>query len=287
MRAKTAGPRALLLNRLKEHRSLRSASRRTLVPNLEYGVHLNIAQSRAETWIAASYADEAHLAPLRQTFAETDAVRLPALLPESAHARLTAAVKELRGKMRNRAFVMPGYGTPRVMSVLGASVLVAAIPMLLDLYDAISDLVSTVECGRVYRCKHTEEFIVLNRLDGRCATHGWHRDDPAYAVTLMLQTPGPSAGGVVEYIPRWSEACAAQGIAPETPVESAVEVLRAEGFVQTMSLRAGDAYLLRANTCLHRVTPLLDADASRVVLNLAFQDSPTITYDGTADLLYG
>jgi hypothetical protein len=245
------------------------------------------SSERLSAWVDPLYDDPTFVARLHNTFVEADAVHLPELLPELAHAALTTAAGALHDQMHSRAFVMPVFGTPRVMSVLGARSLVPSVPMVRELYQATLPLVQRIVGAPVYPCTHPEESTVLNRLDGRCATHGWHRDDPAFALTIVLIAPPAGTGGVVEYLPRWQAACAHRGITPDVPIDAGVEVLRADGLVRAIPLSASDAYLLRADTSLHRVTPLLCAGTSRVVLSLAFQDSLDTQYEGTADLLYG
>ena len=46
----------------------------------------------------------------------------------------------------------------------------------------------------VYPCNHLEELIVCIFLLSPGSTHGWHLDDPPYALILVLE-PGVGLGG--------------------------------------------------------------------------------------------
>ena len=67
------------------------------------------------------YRDDATLDALSTRFAADGYVRLPGLLTDEAMDLLRAEIAALEPAAQSRDFVMPGPGTPRVMSVLGAT----------------------------------------------------------------------------------------------------------------------------------------------------------------------
>ncbi len=236
--------------------------------------------------VDSKYSNLGELTRLADAFAEEDAVILPQFLTRAVQRRITADTESLRETMRSKSFTMPGFDTPRIMSVLAARDLATALPYLRDIYEDLSDAVSVVARSHVYLCQHERETMVLNRLDGAGRTHGWHVDDPAYAVVIVLRGVAVGDGGAVEYIRQWPDECRRRGLDPEHAVGEAAETMRAEGKIRTLTLRTGDAYLLRADTSLHRVTPITNHGATRLVLNFAYEAHLNTLYAGTADLLY-
>lgn len=174
------------------------------------------------------------------------------------------------------------------MSVVGGSKLARrCLPLIalygnIDLRTAISEIV-----GReVFTVRHDEEFMVANFLEGTADTHGWHTDDPQYALIVVAESPGYSGGGELEFIPRWLDFCADFNLNPETDADEGVALARTVGQVTSAALVAGDCYLLNANRALHRVTPLLST-GRRKALNMAFDDRQYRKFGDTAAILYG
>jgi hypothetical protein len=235
------------------------------------------------------YAADRPLDALRARFAEDGYVKLPGLLRDEALEVLRREVAALEPRARSRDFVMPGPRTPRVMSVLSATQLLdgAAAPAMLYVHFELVGLVARITGGPVFRCTHPEEVMVCNFLLSPGSTHGWHLDDPPYALILVLEAPPPGAGGELEYIPGWSDLSQGLGLDPDGPVDAAVAAARAEGALRRADHRTGDAYLLRADRCAHRVAPLRARGTRRVAMNFAYEASATATYGESATVLYG
>jgi hypothetical protein len=239
--------------------------------------------------LADAYRNDSRLDQLSEAFVSDGYVKLPHLLRGEAIELLREEVAALEPRAQARDFMMPGPGTPRVMSVLGASQLLArstVLPMLYAHFELVR-LISRLARALVYACPHPEELMVCNFLLTDLATHGWHLDDPAYALIFVVDAPALGTGGELEYIADWEAVCAELGADPGADVEPVVTRARAAGLVTTMPHRAGDAYLLRADQCLHRVAPLSAPGRRRVALNFAYEATPTATYGDSATLLYG
>ncbi len=240
--------------------------------------------------IAEAYGGGGSLEELHTRFREDGYVKLPGLLTAETLAIARREVAALEPHARARDFVMSGPGTPRVMSVLSASQLLEGSPALTMLYVhyELVRLLSRVAGTEVHRCAHPEELMVCNFLLSAGSTHGWHLDDPPYALVVMLEAPAPRAGGELEYIPDWAGLRDRLGLDPGSGVDVGVAAARAEDLVRTVEHRAGDAYLLRADRCAHRVTPLRAPGTRRVALNFAYEATATpASYGDSATVLYG
>lgn len=249
--------------------------------------------------LSGRYQEAAVLAGLRRDFARDDYVKLPALLNGEAMAQLKVEAALLERFARNKDFVMdvPGYETPRIMTTLGGQTMMRELPKLglenvpllgrLYTHYEVWNLLQEIIGASIYPCLHPNEFIVINYLLARGNTHGWHLDDPAYALVIFLNAPlAREDGGLIEYIRNWRAMRDDSGISPKEKIENIVEHCRAVGLVKSNHHAPGDAYLLRADQCLHQVSPLLAEGARRVVLNLGFEATPNPTYGPSATLLY-
>jgi hypothetical protein len=109
-----------------------------------------------------------------------------------------------------------------------------------------------------------EEFI-SSRLDQPGDVHGWHWDDYPFALVWLIQGLAPEQGGALEYVKdtEWDKS------AP------AVDDYLATHEVQRRSPKTGSAYLLKADTSLHRVAPVAPG-ADRIMV--------CFTYCTVADL---
>jgi len=239
--------------------------------------------------IAKSYREERAHGSLRAAFAQCGYVKLPKLLDQDGLTALSRPVARLRSSAIRRSFVMPGVETPRRMSTVGGFRIAAEEPALAGLYthEDVLSLLHGIAGGEIHRCQHRHEYMVANILSDRGDSHGWHLDDPAYALVLIVEAPPPSAGGSLEFIPRWRELCQQWGADPKNDVLPVVAKAKQLGMVEVRHHEAGDGYLLRASSALHRVAPLVTPGSRRVVLNLAYQDVRHQAYGDTATALYG
>lgn len=240
------------------------------------------------TILRGEYLDREYLAAFRDEFLMRGYVKLPGLLSPEAFTVLAREVNLMREIAVDRSFVMPGVETPRELSILGGRVIANRFPRWLGLYahHEIVDLLTTLTKGPVYACEHEEEFLVANFLNRRRGTHGWHLDDPAYALILFFEAPREGEGGSLEFIPQWREYCKRHGHDPEKDVTELTELARKEGLVAVRHHVRGDAYLLRADKCLHRVAELKYTGVRRAAINMAYQNVRVQTYGKSATALY-
>lgn len=232
--------------------------------------------------------EEQRLAELRRRFARDSYVGLPGLLRGEAFEFVKSEVDRLEPFARSMSFEMEGYRTPRVMKALGGLAIMSESPLAyIYLHYAIRQLVEAIAGAKIYTCLHPNEYMVVNYLLSPGSTHGWHLDDPAYALVIFVDAPPPGAGGDLEFIKDWPQLCRDSGLPPEGDVGGLVGRLRGQNLVRTKAHAAGDAYLMRANRCLHRVKEITAPGARRVILNIAFEETSKPLYGMTANLLYG
>ena len=231
--------------------------------------------------------EEPHIKELRRQFARDCYVRLPGFLRGEAFDFVKAEVDRLESRARDKCFEMDGYKTPRVMKALGGQEILYASPLaFIYLHYAIRQLIEEIVGTKIFTCQHPNEYMVINYLLSPGATHGWHLDDPAYALVIFIDAPPQEAGGYLEFIPGWRQICLENGLEPEGDVNGLVASLREQNLIKSAVHRAGDAYLMRANQCLHRVSEIVAPDVRRVIINMAFEETSEPVYGMTANLLY-
>ena len=234
------------------------------------------------------YRSPVHLASLRDNFKRNGFVKLPGLLNHETFNIVEQNLNSLHAKRIRRDFVMPGFGTERKMSVVGGSTLASLCTPLVALYGNIDlrAVISGIIGNPVNTVPHYQEFMVVNFLDGEADTHGWHTDDPQYALIIITECPEPGCGGGLEYVLDWRNVCAQYHLDPDKNVEKSIETLRAAGLVLSQSLQVGDCYLLNAGAAMHRVMPVI-GHGRRKALNMAFDTRIYRKFGDTALQLYG
>lgn len=220
-------------------------------------------------------------------FKESGYVELPNFFTPTLFKKIRKEVLLLKKKFKRREFIMPPYNTPRKLLTLGGSEIANISPFLSALYQnfQIKDFIQKVVGEEVRSCQHPQECIVFNYLKSKESTHGWHLDDPSYALVLIVEMQG--SGGLVEFIPQWFEFCQQRNISSLCDVEDNVRLARQENLIYSKKLQSGTAYVIHASRCLHRVSELTTENSFRIALNMAFEGMCDISYGNTADLLYG
>jgi hypothetical protein len=265
-------------------------------PDIDAGGSSDAGQRAAGNWAADLYDfvtpqqyDWDALQQMRERFMRFGYVRLSRFVSLAALSLIKNELDELVQLAIRRSFEMPGYATPRSLSVLGGSIIKAHSPFLYSLYHhyALRNCVESIVGHTVYSCTHPEEFMVANFLHHLGDTHGWHLDDPPYALVIFAELPGENGGGELEVVPNWTDLCRRKHRKPDEAIGDLIAWAEENGLVDRHRHQAGDAYLLRADMNLHRVAPLLRAGDRRAVVNLAFQCTAAMQYGSTADMLYG
>lgn len=237
----------------------------------------------------ASSCTERDTLDLHERFLRFGYVKLAGFLSGAALEVFRAEMSRLEEVSIRRRFDMPGYDTPRRLSVLGGRVIRQESPALASLYHhhAVRGCIETIVGRPIYSCRHRDEFMVANFLQAAGDTHGWHLDDPGVALVIFAESPDETEGGEAEVIANWTDLCRRRARTPEKDVTDLIAWAWDNKLVDRHRHEVGDAYLLRADLNLHRVAPLRCSTARRSVLNLAFETSRNVSYGDTASLLYG
>lgn len=224
---------------------------------------------------------------LQASFRETGYVKLPEFLTPAAFRAVSSEVTRLHSARARKDFVMPDFNTDRKMSVLSGRDVVRQSEVIASLYacQELRDWIASLTGTGIHTVLHDDEFLVLNFLDGERDTHGWHLDDPRYALIIVVESPATHIGGCIEYVPDWKRLAREEFFDSHQDVERGVEICKRNGKLRSDTLKSSDCYLLDAAEVLHRVSPM-SADGSRKALNLAFDDRRYRIYGETATTLY-
>jgi len=171
--------------------------------------------------------------------------------------------------------------SPRRMELVGQAAIAAQGGLLPTLYasEATLALVCAVAGRVVTRCPYQPERFILSALSRPGDTHGWHWDDYPYALVWVLDAAAAGAGGVLEFVPRtvWDKR------------DPQVAAFLRRGPIGRAHVRSGEAYLLRSDTTLHRVSEILPGSGRRIAFAMAFADAGDgrlVTHE-TTECLYG
>lgn len=239
--------------------------------------------------ISHNYTEKETISSLSKLFDKQGYVTMPSLFKADITDLLKEEVEKLNPIKDYRCFNMPGYETPRNLYVVGGQKIMASSGILPLLYSH-SDVRSLIELiigHTVFPIRNVHEYMVINRLEGPGQTHGWHLDDPRYALIVILESSDDDPGGCLEYVKDWPGICEREGINFDAPISQGLLDQVARDNIFTYKFKKGDCYLLDAANCLHRVTPLRNEGSRRVALNLAYHDTQEVVYGKTAETLYG
>jgi len=235
-----------------------------------------------EFCLPEAYRQQLALDNLRLSLAVNRYVKLPGLFSGDPLTALRTELHAVERLAKARDFVMPGYQTPRFMTTVGGQVIKRESAMLRALYGHpdLRELIIRVVGKSVYDCLDVNEWMIATILNAPGNTHGWHLDDPPLAMVIFLDSPDAADGGLVEFIRDWPRLCNEIGADPQGDVNAIVKQCRAAGLIEQKHHSAGDAYLFRADECLHRVTPLRRGGVRRAILNLTFELNPNVNRRG-------
>ena len=143
--------------------------------------------------------------------------------------------------------------SPRKMNVVNGPTVEQWSKYIPEIYRSreLLDFISDVIDEQALILEEDIDRFVINQLEYSSDTFGAHYDDYPLSFVIILESPGAAGGGYSEMVP------------------NAKSLSDLEGKPIRLPLKAGDAYLLKADTTAHRVAPLT-ADAKRTAINLAY-----------------
>jgi hypothetical protein len=231
-----------------------------------------------------TFSDE-YLDLKKREFEKESIVCFDAFLPEKLNIKLFEEARNLLSKEKKRRDLqirVTGNSPRSYFSVNRDSIIDhgEVIPTFFS-SEPILNLLSKMNGDeRVYRIPFQPEEYIINSQQASGDTHGWHWDDYSFALIWMIDAPEQGNGGMVEYIPHT--------IWDKTDSENCIENILQTHFVRSAYIPKGSCYLMKANTTLHRVTPLLkNSKRTVVVFSYANEEdlSKVITHE-TAEEIY-
>ena len=222
---------------------------------------------------------------LKDKFKDDHIVSISDLIPPDLNQKIRKEAKHLlstEAKRRDLNIASTG-NTPRHYSSVGRDQIKDGgtyIPAVFE-SDAILEFLSKIAGEPLNRVPYVPEEYIINSQNKAGDTHGWHWDDYTYALIWLVEAPGPFSGGRVEYVTKtqWDK---------ENPEETVGNILR-ENEIRSAYIPSGTCYLMKANTTLHRVSPLSGEDSRTVIVytfaSEADMTDTTITHD-TMEAIY-
>ncbi|MDP4300831.1 HalD/BesD family halogenase [Leptothrix discophora] len=125
--------------------------------------------------------------------------------------------------------------------------------------EAMKHLFEEIAGCQFMPCPYKPEEFIINALFKSGNTHGWHWDDYKYGIVFAVEVPEKENGGYVQVVPnsRWNR---------QRP---SVEDVLFDSVIHSFRLEPGDAYIIRTDTSMHRVSEINDG-AKRVVVNMVW-----------------
>ncbi|MGF6884938.1 hypothetical protein ABIA39_008571 [Nocardia sp. GAS34] len=209
-----------------------------------------------------AYSGAVELAAARNALERWGCAVVTCLLPwEVRFAVAEEAIRLVeRAGIRRDLVVAETGATPRRMRNVTRAQIVERGSVIPQLYEsaAVTSVVEQVVRRAVFRCPYEPEQFVITRLEAAGDTHGWHWDDYSFALVWVAECPPEDDGGFVEYVPDtvWDKR------SPD------VETILVGQSVHRLAVGAGEVYLMRTNTTLHRVYPI--RRGRRTIVNMAF-----------------
>ena len=199
---------------------------------------------------------------LAAEFSETHVVSISSLLPDNLKAAFHEEAEHLLesdAKRRDLTIESTG-GTPRHYHSVGRDAIKEQGQIIPALFTSpeVRSFLSKVAGEELFPVPYEPEEYILNSQCQTGDTHGWHWDDYTYALIWIVDAPDPLSGGRIEYVPhtKWNK---------DAPRETLCEILETRE-VHSRHIQAGNCYLMKANTTLHRITPLTSNTRRTVVV---------------------
>ncbi|MCT9089960.1 hypothetical protein N4G70_13915 [Streptomyces sp. ASQP_92] len=190
--------------------------------------------------------------------------RTSALLPASLVALLRAEARKLADLNTRRIDItVPVTGnTPRRLGSLPNQLFQEHSELFTALYHSTEfrALLSSVVGTPILDATFEDEKITGTHQNRAGDTHGWHWGDHEFAFIFIAEAPAIEHGGMLQSCPHtlWDKS------------NPAVHEKLAEGTVRTYYHGAGESYIFKTDTSLHRTVPIQTEGVERIIINLTF-----------------
>jgi hypothetical protein len=204
------------------------------------------------------------LAAAKMQYSAEHYARTTALIPSDLVAALRAEARKLADLNTRRIDILvPVTGnTPRRLGSLPTALFNEHSELFTALYNstAFRALLSSVVGSPVLDATYDDEKITGTHQNRMGDTHGWHWGDHEFAWIFISEAPGIEHGGMLQSVPHtlWNK---------KNP---AVHQKLAEGTIRTYYHGAGESYIFKTDTSLHRTVPIQTDGVERIIVNLTF-----------------
>ncbi|MFD5697028.1 HalD/BesD family halogenase [Streptomyces lasiicapitis] len=200
---------------------------------------------------------------LRQSYQQDDFAEIPAFMPGEIFRGTLQELQDLfDGQSRRRDTNIEQSGrTPRRFTTLARDIIASGSSIIPAVFEssALRAALEEIVDEKVLPVPYEPEQYIATRLHEPGDVHGWHWDDYTWALVWIFKMPDEDNGGSLEYVKD----------VPWDPTNPRVGEFVAAGPVTRRHPSVGSAYLLKAGTALHRVSPLSRA-AERMMVCFSF-----------------
>ncbi|UOF20632.1 HalD/BesD family halogenase [Pseudomonas syringae] len=200
----------------------------------------------------------------RHQFARHGYLKINHLMDAGVRDNIMAEVKYLLANhAKRRDMLIESTGnTPRYLSNVTRDTIAEHGAYITKAYDSnyLKGLVAHIVKEEIIPTPWIWDNYIINSQHKAGDTHGWHWGDYPFTIIWIVEAPRIEAGGLLECVPHtdWDK---------KNP---RIENLLVENNIESHYHQAGDVYLLKTDTTLHRVKPLTE-DVTRIILNMAYE----------------
>lgn len=200
----------------------------------------------------------------RRQYSAEHYARLSGLLPDELVAALRAEARVLADTNTRRIDItVPVTGnTPRKLASIPGSLFASHGRLFSALYNSVEfrRLLSEVVGTAVLDATYEDEKFTGTQQNQVGDTHGWHWGDHEFAFIFIAEAPSIEHGGMLQSCPHtlWDKS------------DPAVNQRLTEGTVRTYYHGAGESYIFKTDTSLHRTVPIATDGVERIIINLTF-----------------
>ena len=214
--------------------------------------------------IAESDTDADEIYWMQQYLLRDGYLKIRNVVPDTLKKRIADEAYYLLETMSKRRdiYLEVTDNSPRFMSNVRQQDIAAYNSVIPAVYHshALIDFLSLLGREEIIANPWEYEKFIINRQEKMGDTHGWHWGDYPYSVIWIIEVPDVSYGDLLEAVPHthWNK---------NKPM---VNEHLIRNPIHTKAHVNGDVYILKSDTTLHRVTPLVK-DATRVIINMAWE----------------
>ncbi|MFB9328376.1 hypothetical protein ACFFSY_20795 [Paenibacillus aurantiacus] len=200
---------------------------------------------------------------LQRLFGERDMVIFDCLLPDHLRDAMQEEALLLLGQhgLRRELHIKETGNTPRYFSSAGRQAIAEHgryIPAFFA-SEPIKRFLTEINAGNpLLPVPYEPEEYIINSQQSTGDTHGWHWDDYTFALIWIVEAPAEGDGAWVEFIPKteWDRDDKA----------NCVQKILDTHETNRVYIPQGHCYLMKANTTLHRISPLTGPSRRTVIV---------------------